>query len=105
MGIVEPREREKQMRRQQILDAAKKMFSQKGFTGATIESIAKDAELSPATLYLYFKNKDELYASLNMKILEVLIEGLEKEASAHALRTIAEIFSNPGLQGFKRRDE
>ncbi len=78
MGIAERREREKQMRRQQILDAAKKVFSAKGFSGATIENIAEEAELSPATLYLYFKNKDELYASLNMKMLEVLMEKIEE---------------------------
>jgi len=77
MGIAERRERERQMRRQQILDAAKKVFSAKGFSGATIESIAEEAELSPATLYLYFKNKDELYASLNMKMLEVLKQKIE----------------------------
>ncbi|NIR14250.1 MAG: helix-turn-helix transcriptional regulator [Desulfobacterales bacterium] len=58
MGIEERKEREKQMRRRQIIDAAEKVFAEKGFSGATIENIAEQAELSPATLYLYFKNKD-----------------------------------------------
>ena len=57
MGIAERREREKRMRRRQIVDAAKKIFSIKGFSGATMENIAQEAELSPATLYLYFTNK------------------------------------------------
>jgi AcrR family transcriptional regulator len=77
MGIAERKEREKQLRREQIMEAAKKVFSEKGLAGATMENIAKEAELSPATLYLYFRNKDELYASLNLKVLQLLIEMLE----------------------------
>jgi AcrR family transcriptional regulator len=77
VGIEERKEREKEQRRQQIMDAAEKVFAAKGFSRATVENIAEEAELSPATLYLYFKNKDELYASLNLKLLKVLIEKME----------------------------
>ena len=77
MGIEERREREKEQRRRLIINAAEKVFAAKGFSGATVENIAEEAELSPATLYLYFKNKDELYASLNLKMLKVLTEKME----------------------------
>lgn len=77
MGIEERKEREKKMRRQQIMDAAKKVFASKGLGGATVENITEEAELSPATLYLYFKNKDELFASLNLRMLETLIAKME----------------------------
>ena len=77
MSIEERKEREKEQRRRQIMGAAEKVFAAKGFSGATIENIAEEAELSPATLYLYFKNKDELYASLNLKMLRVLSEKME----------------------------
>ncbi len=77
MGIAERKEREKQVRRRQIMDAAKKVFCAKGFSGATMEDIASQAELSPATLYLYFRNKEELYASLNIEILHYLIGRVE----------------------------
>ena len=77
MGIEERKERDKEFRRHQIMDAAKNTFAQKGFSGATIESIAEAADFSPATIYLYFKNKDELYASLSLKILKVLVEKIE----------------------------
>jgi AcrR family transcriptional regulator len=85
MGIQERKERERERRRQQIIVAAKRVFSEKGFSRATMEDIAKEAELSPGTLYLYFKNKDELYASLSIRILQYLLIRLEhvaKEASA-----------------------
>jgi len=78
MGATQRREREKQKRREQILDAARKVFAKRGFKGATIEDIAGEAELSTGTLYLYFKSKDEMYFSLNMKILTFLNEKLQK---------------------------
>ncbi len=77
MGIRERKERERERRRQQIIVAAKRVFSDKGFSKSTMEDIAKEAELSPGTLYLYFKNKDELYASLSLRILQYLIIRLE----------------------------
>jgi AcrR family transcriptional regulator len=72
MGIKERKEREKERRRQQIMVAAKRVFSDKGFSRATMEDIAKEAELSAGTIYLYFKNKDELCASLTLRILQYL---------------------------------
>jgi AcrR family transcriptional regulator len=77
MGIKERREREREMRQQQILDAAKKVFSVKGFRAATMEDIAREAELSPGALYTYFNKKDDLYASLNIRLLEALIDRTE----------------------------
>ena len=77
MGIQERKERERERRRQQIIVAAKRVFSKKGFSRATMEDIANEAELSPGTLYLYFKNKDELYASLSLRILQYLLVRLE----------------------------
>ena len=81
MGVAERKAREKNQRRRQILDAAKRVFSAKGFSGATVEEIAQQAELSPATLYLYFKSKNELYASLNLTMLRRLCALVEKVAS------------------------
>jgi len=77
MGIKERKEREKERRRQQIIIAAKRIFSAKGFNKATMEDIAKEAEISPGTIYIYFKNKDELYASLSIRILQHLNIRLE----------------------------
>ena len=85
MGIQERKERERERRRQQIIVAAKRVFSEKGFNKATMEDIAKEAELSPGTLYLYFKNKDELYASLSLRILHYLYIRLEHLNSGEGL--------------------
>jgi len=72
MGIKERKKREREMRRQQIMVAAKRVFTQKGYEKSTVEDIAREAELSPGTLYLYFKSKDELYASLCLRVLRFI---------------------------------
>ncbi len=77
MGIQERKERERERRRQQIMVAARRVFSVKGFNRSTMEDIAKEAELSPGTLYLYFRNKDELFASLSLRMLQFLNIRLE----------------------------
>ena len=77
MGIAERKKREKEMRKRLIQDAAMSVFMNKDFHSVTIEDIANEAELSPATLYLYFKNKYELYASLHLIYLEDLHDQIE----------------------------
>ena len=77
MGIAERKERERARRKQQIIVAAKRVFTQKGFDKATMDDIAKEAELSSGTLYIYFKNKNELYANMTLRVLHFLFIRLE----------------------------
>ena len=77
MGIQERKKRERERRRQDIMMSAKRVFSAKGYERSTMEDIANEAELSPGTLYLYFKNKDELYASLTLRVLQYMTVRLE----------------------------
>ena len=94
MGIQERKQRERERRRQQIIVAAKRVFSEKGFSKATMEDIAREAELSPGTLYLYFKNKDELYASLSLRILQYMnirLEDVKKEKDSNPEQKITSI--------------
>jgi AcrR family transcriptional regulator len=94
MGIQERKQRERERRRQQIIVAAKRVFSEKGYSKSTMEDIAREAELSPGTLYLYFKNKDELYASLSLRILQYLnirLEDVKKEKDIEPRQKVAAI--------------
>lgn len=77
MGIYERKQREKEKRKIEIINAARKVFSSKGFNASTMEEIATEAELSPGTLYLYFKNKEELHTSLSIEILKYLTGELQ----------------------------
>lgn len=96
MGIRERKQRERERRRQQILVAAKRVFSSKGFSGATMEDIAREAELSAGTLYLYFRNKDELFSSLFIRVLQYLNLRLE-----HVIATTAEQGVEDRLEALK----
>lgn len=64
MGIEERKKRERQQRKNVIIDAAEKVIFSKGIEQATMKEIANEAELSKGTLYLYFKNKNELYIAI-----------------------------------------
>jgi len=72
MGTKDRKEREKKSRCQQILSAANRIVSVKGFRETTIEDIAMEAELGPGTLYLYFRSKDEICAALFLRTLQYL---------------------------------
>ena len=81
MGITERKEREKQQRRNEIIDAAERIFFSKGFYNATMEDVAEEAELSKATLYLYFKSKEDLHFGICERGLRILLEMFEKAVS------------------------
>lgn len=66
------KEREKQQRMQSILDAATKVFLEKGYTKATMDDIALEAEITKPTIYQYFETKEHLYLSLTVPYIEEL---------------------------------
>jgi len=72
MGIAERKEREKQQRREEIIEAAEKVFFSKGLEMATMDDIAERAELSKGTLYLYFKSKEDLHMAVARKSIRLL---------------------------------
>ncbi len=81
MGITERKEREKEQRREDILDAAERVFRDKGLAAATMDEIAEHAELGKSTLYLYYKSKEDLYLAVTMRGGEHLYEMLKAAAS------------------------
>lgn len=71
------RERERAETRGKILDAARRMFVQKGYEGTTMRAIAAKIGYTPTAIYHHFKDKDALVAEL---------AGLDFRALAHALQ-------------------
>ncbi len=78
MGTRERRERERKMRKNQILSAARELLAENGIAGTSMNQIAERAELSVGTLYIYFKNKEDLYASLQEEGLDLLYDSITK---------------------------
>jgi AcrR family transcriptional regulator len=65
MGIVERKEKKKLEIKKMILDASMKLFVDEGFDNVTIRRIADLIEYSPTTVYLYFKDKNEILYNLH----------------------------------------
>ncbi|MBC7903171.1 MAG: TetR/AcrR family transcriptional regulator [Gemmatimonadaceae bacterium] len=65
MGIAERKEKQKLEIKKLILDASMKLFVDEGFENVSIRKIADLIEYSPTTVYLYFKDKDEILFSLH----------------------------------------
>ena len=79
MEKLSRREREKLNRRNEILQAAWKIFASKDYDAATIDDVAAAAELSKGTVYLYFKNKADLFHStieMGMEKINAIIQGI-----------------------------
>jgi AcrR family transcriptional regulator len=65
------KERERLAHRQEILEAAERVFARNGYHGATVEQIAGEAEFAVGTMYNFFRGKEELY--------EEVLAGLAEE--------------------------
>jgi len=74
MGISERRQREKEQRRTEILDAAERLFFLKNYEEVSMDGIAREVELNKATIYLYFENKEALYAAIVLRGIALLKE-------------------------------
>ncbi|MEW6410574.1 MAG: TetR/AcrR family transcriptional regulator [Nitrospirota bacterium] len=65
----------------EILKAARKVIAKKGWEKATIEEIAEKAGVAKGTVYIYFKNKDELFSSALLDVMDRVIDAIEKEVN------------------------
>src|SRR5512144_1398024 len=66
------REREKLRQRQDVLDVALCLFSEKGYHNVSMHEIAKEAEFAIGTLYKFFRNKEDLYKALILQLSDRL---------------------------------
>jgi AcrR family transcriptional regulator len=64
VSVRERKQRERRARREAILAAAAKVFAAHGLDGATVEMVARQAEVAVGTIYLYFCSRDDLFLSL-----------------------------------------
>lgn len=78
MGVSERKLREKSARKNAIIEAAEAVFFSKGIEKASMDEVAKMAELSKGTLYLYFKNKNALYRAILRRAYTTLWNEIKK---------------------------
>ena len=77
MSITQRKQREKEEMRSLILDAARSIFLEKGFEQASIRNIAEKIEYSPGTIYLYFRDKDEIFHALHEEGFRRMLEKMQ----------------------------
>ena len=73
------RNRKKEIRKELIIDSAEDVIRRDGFEQATMDEIARQAELAKGTLYLYFKNKTEIYLAVHIRGSLLLNERLREK--------------------------
>jgi len=93
-------------KRLRILDSAVKVFAHEGFFRAKVSQIASEAGVAPGTVYLYFKNKEDLLIS----VFEVRMRDINSEFRAAVIekqdgRSRLECLVRMHLEGFQRQPD
>jgi AcrR family transcriptional regulator len=82
--IAERRVEEKERRRAEIVNAAERLYAEKGWDSVTMDQVAKAARLSRALLYVYFRDRDELQFAIGERALKLLHERFTAAAAQQA---------------------
>src|ERR1700736_6579186 len=95
MSVQERKRRDRHARRQTILEAAASVFAKHGLDSATIEMVARAAEVAVGTIYLYFSSRDDLFLQLTAERIEELTARYEA-IQASTLEPLAELRTMAG---------
>lgn len=79
MSIQELKKKEKEMKRNYIMECAQKLFLSKDYDEVSMNSIAKEVGVNKATIYYYFKNKEALYFAIVLQGVQVLVKIAKEE--------------------------
>ena len=74
MGISDRRQREKEQRKTEIINAAERLFFSRRYEDVSMDDIAREVDLNKATIYLYFTNKEALFATIVLRGVRILEE-------------------------------
>jgi len=99
MNAAIRRKQHKQELRRVILDAAREIFAREGYESFSMRRLATKIEYSPGSIYLHFKNKEELFETLVEESFERLLQALNKIKNGHAEDDPAEALKK-GLRAY-----
>ena len=66
-------------KRKAVCQSAVRLINQLGFDGVSIAKIAKDAKVSPATIYIYFENKEDMLKQLYLELKQDMASFILKD--------------------------
>jgi AcrR family transcriptional regulator len=101
--VTERRERRIAARKQQILEAAAHVFSQKGYERATTREIAETADLAEGTLYNYFPSKRDLLIGVAQNYAEEVIADLDDSRAETFEGMLTQMMAKRFKRGQERR--
>ena len=78
MGQDERKRQEREIRRTDIIDAAERVFFSKGYDNSSVDDVAREAEFSKRTIYVYFSSKEQIYFEIMIRGYRLLIGMIEK---------------------------
>lgn len=89
-----------EFRSSEILAAARKVFSVRGFRGATVDDVAAAAGLAKATVYSYFASKEDIYLAALSKGVRDMVERTEEriQAAPNGIRSKVEAYIHTRLE-------
>ena len=79
MSLAKWKEREREQRQNDIIDAARKLLAAKDFNEVSMDEIAREIGLGKSTLYLYFKNKESLYFAVVLRGTRIWAEMVKEK--------------------------
>jgi AcrR family transcriptional regulator len=83
VGIQQRKKRQREQLRQEILDVAGELFAEGGYDNVSMRKIAERIEYSPTTIYLYFKDKDELLGQICENTFARLLAKIQDATKKH----------------------
>jgi len=96
------RERERRVRRAEIIDAAEVVFLERGFESSSMDLVAHEAQFTKRTIYQYFASKEDLYMAVALKGLDQMFAYI-KEAAARGKTGLEEVhLFGEALFGFSK---
>lgn len=112
---VGKRDQTKLLNRQQILEAAKNLFADKGFEATNVRDIIHESNLSPGTFYNYFQSKEEIFEVLTTEIIDEVRNQIQQsytnvkmdrsEINKSLQRFFNVFLGNPRLMKFLSRNQ
>ncbi len=105
MNAISRRRKHKEELRQEILNAAREIFVRQGYESFSMRKLAQKIEYSPGSVYLHFKNKEELFQCLVdesfarlLKTLSTLRNGKELQDPVEELKKGLRVYVEFGLR-------
>ena len=102
MGIQDRKQRDREALRRKIIEAAVQLFREQGYASVSMRKIAQRVEYSVGTLYLYYKDKDELFLAVQSfafdQAFSYMRPALEQEDPLDRVHQLGERYIRFGLQ-------